>query len=58
MLTAPAAHAPGKPWGTIYTRTSAGNAAATHGDFANNGGVYATVGANGLICAPATAKPT
>ncbi|GLZ41605.1 hypothetical protein [Actinokineospora sp. NBRC 105648] len=46
VLIAPAAQAAGKPWGTIYTRTSAGNAAAAHGDFANNGNVYATVGAN------------
>lgn len=45
-VMAPAAHAAGKKWGPIYAKTDGTSAAAAWGDFANNGGVYATVGAN------------
>lgn len=46
-LAAPAANAAGQHWGTVYAKDSAGNnLASANGDFANNGGVYATVGAN------------
>lgn len=41
-----AANAAGSPWGTIYAVDRGNKAAAAYGDFANNGGVYATVGAN------------
>jgi hypothetical protein len=45
-LLAPVANAAGKPWGTLYAVDRGNKAAAAYGDFANNGGVYATVGAN------------
>ncbi len=45
-LLAPVASAAGKPWGTLYAVDRGNKAAAAYGDFANNGGVYATVGAN------------
>ncbi|MFJ3842247.1 hypothetical protein [Streptomyces sp. NPDC090054] len=46
LVVAPTAQAAGKSWGPIHARVSAGNVASASGDFANNGGVYATVGAN------------
>lgn len=45
-VTAPAASAVGKRWGTIYAQDGGRNISSADGDFANNGGVYATVGAN------------
>jgi hypothetical protein len=45
-LAAPAANAAGKTWGTIYVMDNGVKVGAGYGDFADNGGVYATVGAN------------
>lgn len=45
-LAAPAANAAPVKWGTIHATDGGVNVAAAYGDFANNGGVYATVGAN------------
>lgn len=45
-VTAPAANAVGKRWGTIYAMDGDRKISSADGDFANNGGVYATVGAN------------
>ncbi|MEU7062907.1 hypothetical protein [Streptomyces sp. NPDC046161] len=45
LATAPA-EAAGKSWGKLYARDDSGKLARAYGDFANNGGVYATVGAN------------
>ncbi|MBB5897815.1 hypothetical protein ACFFS4_27470 [Kutzneria kofuensis] len=45
-LAAPAANAAGQHWGTIYVVDRGDKVGAAYGDFANNGGVYATVGAN------------
>ncbi|AYG85153.1 hypothetical protein DWB77_07370 [Streptomyces hundungensis] len=45
LATSPAA-AQGKAWGKLYARNDSGKLARAYGDFANNGGVYATVGAN------------
>jgi hypothetical protein len=56
-VVTPAAHAAGKSWGTIYARTAAGNIASAYGDFANNGGVYATVGGNWRDLRPSDGDP-
>jgi hypothetical protein len=45
-VAAPAADAAGTHWGPIYAKSGQTNVASADGDFANNGGVYATVGAN------------
>jgi hypothetical protein len=47
VLITPTASAAGQHWGTISAKDKTGNVLAeANGDFANNGGVYATVGAN------------
>ncbi|WP_154676337.1 hypothetical protein [Amycolatopsis benzoatilytica] len=45
-LLAPEANAAGQHWGTVYVVDRGDKVGAGYGDFANNGGVYATVGAN------------
>ncbi|MFF3401474.1 hypothetical protein ACFYW6_23555 [Streptomyces sp. NPDC002659] len=45
-VVAPAANAAGKRWGPIYAKSGHTAIGSADGDFANNGGVYATVGAN------------
>lgn len=45
-VAAPVANAATQHWGTIYVYDHGGKVGAGYGYFADNGGVYATVGAN------------